>query len=144
MSLVVSSTITLMFQSKQTLRQTCLHHSNVEGAICVRHVSVSGALQFTVFHAVCCVLHRPVSQVIHFSELFSRIINQTNQLSHFIAMKTHPNFFGTSWTESEESKLAVSRYNQENTSETLLLSIITSVILPQVHLRKPCYDFYFL
>ncbi len=55
--------------SQQTLRQTCLQHGYVESAICVRHVSVSGALQFAVFHAVCCVLHRPASRVIHCSEL---------------------------------------------------------------------------
>ena len=44
--------------------------STAESAICVRHISVSGALQFAVFHAVCCVLHRPASQVIHCSELY--------------------------------------------------------------------------
>ena len=40
--------------------------------MCVRHVSVSGALQFAVFRAVCCVLHRPASRVIHCSELWKK------------------------------------------------------------------------
>ena len=43
---------------------------NDRAAICVRHVSVSGALQFAVFHAVSSVLHRNASQVIHCSELY--------------------------------------------------------------------------
>lgn len=56
-------------RSHRTLRQAYLQHKSAEGAICVRHVSVSGALQFAVFHAICRVLHRPASRVIHCPEL---------------------------------------------------------------------------
>ena len=56
-------------------------NKNVESAMCVRHVSVSGALQFAVFRAVCCVLHRPASRVIHCSEL--------QKIQHFFLSITH-------------------------------------------------------
>ena len=55
---------------QQTLRQTWPWQVNDRAAICVRHVSVSEALQFAVFHAVSSVLHRNASQVIHCSELY--------------------------------------------------------------------------
>jgi hypothetical protein len=58
----------------QTLRQTWPCQINDRAAICVRHVSVSGALQFAVFHAVSSVLHRNASQVIHCSELYVNVL----------------------------------------------------------------------
>jgi len=39
-------------------------------AMCVRNVDVQCVLQFTLFHAVGCVLHRPTSRVIHRLELY--------------------------------------------------------------------------
>ena len=50
-------------------------------AICVRHISVSGALQFAVFHAVGCVFHRPTSRVIHCSELFLSFLTHLRRRS---------------------------------------------------------------
>jgi hypothetical protein len=46
-----------------TLSQVCRRDYS-RGAMCVRNVDVR-VLQFTRRHAVCCVLHRPTSRVIH-------------------------------------------------------------------------------
>lgn len=46
--------------------------------MCVRNVDVQCVLQFTLLHAVGCVLHRPTSRVIHRSELCLRGIFTCN------------------------------------------------------------------
>ena len=52
-----------------TLRQTW-PRVGPEAAMCVRKISAQCVLQFTPSLAAGCVLHRPVSRVIHCSELF--------------------------------------------------------------------------
>jgi len=37
-----------------------------------------------------------------------------------------------------------SAYNNENIHFIVMFVLESIMILPQVHLRKPCYDFYFL
>ncbi len=130
---------------------------NVGAAICVRHVSVSGALQFAVFHAVSSVLHRNASQVIHCSELyinhhfFSIILkeckrswhsNETNPM-----VTDHGGLPGPSPTAKavRPSTLTLVRRSIKAIPRSRHFFLrSTVVILPQVHLRKPCYDFYFL
>ena len=46
-----------------------------EAAMRVRKISAQCVLQFTPSHAAGCVLHRPVSRVIHCSELFFRFFS---------------------------------------------------------------------
>lgn len=53
-----------------TLRQTW-PRAGPEAAMCVRKISAQCVLQFTPSLAAGCVLHRPVSRVIHCSELYS-------------------------------------------------------------------------
>jgi hypothetical protein len=54
------------------------------------------------------------------------------------------------WDQSEQmdSRLAISRYYksgyQRDSFSHSDKPMASAVILPQVHLRKPCYDFYFL
>lgn len=49
--------------------QTGVAPGKPEAAMCVRNVDVQCVLQFTLIHAFGCVLHRPMSRVIHRSEL---------------------------------------------------------------------------
>jgi hypothetical protein len=44
-------------------------------AMCVRNVDVQCVLQFTLIHAVGCVLHRPTSRVIHRLELSDLLLS---------------------------------------------------------------------
>ena len=88
---------------------------NVEGAICVRHISVSGALQFAVLHAVCCVLHRPASQVIHCSELFDRHYHHYRSSPHQILRNT------SQWMgPRKQTTIPWRSRGTDNTNETLL------------------------
>ena len=71
-------------------------------------------LQFALLIALSCVLHRFKSQDIHRNEFYL-----TNQLPTFSQIN---------------HKTVVTQHKQFH----------TTMILPQVHLRKPCYDFTFL
>ena len=50
----------------------------------------SYVLQFTFRHAVCCVLHRPPSQVIHCTVLFSQSVDQNGLVTKFGIELTAP------------------------------------------------------
>lgn len=56
-----------------TLRQTW-PRVGPEAAMCVRKISAQCVLQFTPSLAAGCVLHRPVSRVIHCSELYFQVL----------------------------------------------------------------------
>lgn len=73
----------------------------VGSAICVRHVSVSGALQFAVLHAVSCVLHRPASRVIHCSEL-SSLFSYVGLATHFLlCQRNKSHYWDQGWPETD-------------------------------------------
>jgi hypothetical protein len=128
----------------------------------------SCVLQFTWRRAVCCGLHRPMSQVIlclglkfiqfvfnfcytwyqlmclqhtmwcvplmhRYSELPWRNPLETNNISY----------------EAYDSRMRVPRilyislslHHKMESRMANMMSVYTLMILPQVHLRKPCYDF---
>lgn len=76
-----------------TLRQTW-PRAIPEAAMCVRKISAQCVLQFTPSLAAGCVLHRPVSRVIHCSELcfcFKRIRDLSRKLESFDMSHTRSN-----------------------------------------------------
>lgn len=80
-------------------------------------------LQFALPIAFRCVLHRFKSQDIHRDQLLLRSLIPIQPIPHFtlIQLTTH----------NATHRLRGERHNSQ-------------MILPQVHLRKPCYDFTFL
>jgi hypothetical protein len=56
--------------NKLTDPQTDKASGNPEAAICVQKSSAQRVLQFTLFNAASCVLHRPVCRVIHRLQLY--------------------------------------------------------------------------
>ncbi len=153
----------------------------------------SYVLQFTFRRAVCCVLHRPPSQVIHCTVLFlnklkvgtvkARFAQSTVDISSRGGRAKKTQFRGEDSSNgshrtanraavrgvyarepSRSSRAPEQRRGRQQTSrqpwetdsrkaspparegsscqrQSRRESIM---ILPQVHLRKPCYDFYFL
>ena len=68
-----------------TLRQALLQNKS-GAAICVRIVDVQCVVQFTLFLALCCVLHRPLSQVIHCQVL---CVSNHQKVSQFKTVWNH-------------------------------------------------------
>lgn len=172
-----------------TLRQTW-PRVGPEAAMCVRKISAQCVLQFTPSLAAGCVLHRPVSRVIHCSELsfvFLRVrvfslrvsdlrggtltVFRPSSSSLASPSATPPLPFRREQAPRRRSRLGYRRSSgptcsiastafrgrldsprKKRQSPGHVLSIAVSpvgkrptvMILPQVHLRKPCYDFYFL
>lgn len=132
----------------------------------------SCVLQFTRLHAVSCVLHRPTSRVIHHSRFLFRLfvfrlllVFQNFCLLHVCVYCLVTKFFQTVLphpAKGKEDSLRVfaslqpffhqvqpAQRNHTSSAEAELgepcfLVFVSVMILPQVHLRKPCYDFYFL
>ena len=116
-------------------------------------------LQFTLRIAFRCVLHRCASQDIRCSEL-SWLVSLALSHSRLLLLV----WFGVGWLEKtspearqEPSPKALSQPEINPTGPAVLSCesrgqqassqvwiVIDSMILPQVHLRKPCYDFSFL
>ena len=134
-------------------------------ATCVQRFDDSQILQFTLLIALCYVLHRYTSQEIHRWQLcilflfFGPRAEARNRFTEASIVKL--DVYKIHW----KSTLAVIKNNCKEASPTepfkttfsQLMSIPvlklspknrkqtqTEMILPQVHLRKPCYDFYFL
>ncbi len=133
----------------------------------------SCVLQFTRHLRVSSVLHRPLSQMIHcivlylaFSDLASeRFEKRTNfkldiptrgdhklrpeksrSHSRELADKlsTSPKLCYQPNTQVGLQELAEPRLSLSREVINFWTSQASIMILPQVHLRKPCYDFYFL
>ncbi|GBM54732.1 hypothetical protein AVEN_76241-1 [Araneus ventricosus] len=147
--------------------------------MCVRKISAQCVLQFTPNLAAGCVLHRPVSRVIHCSELynfylanrFRKVVVRSRMRSKRCAdqhissslapslgtpllPKSGPGNIDTPIIKRHRFEFLALRSqlvwkpaparNHQIHGDPSCISVKPIMILSQVHLRKPCYDFYFL
>ena len=105
-------------------------------ARCVQRFNVSQILQFTLRIAFCCVLHRCESQEIHCQKLFLILFSCYKCFKMDGASKQCPRRLTLIPTVSNSYELRTLASSSFRAS--------TIMIQPQVHLRLPCYDFYFL
>ena len=139
--------------------------------MCVQGVDVQCVLQFTLIHAAGCALHRLTSRVIHRLELFVSL--SLVEALRPLQMHHRPYVRGEkgealerrgaegllpspyTWAQPCLPAHARRRYPDEQPpirlsskdepdQRALVRGTEPIMILPQVHLRKPCYDFYFL
>ena len=99
----------------------------------VRNIDDLCILQFTPTLASGRVLHRPASRVVHRRKC-SLAPSRFGNLPRGAARA------GLSLVVTESSKY----FSSGPKPLSFVLRSFVSMILPQVHLRKPCYDFYFL
>ena len=100
---------------------------------------IHGILQFTMIIALCCTLHQHVNQdiccwkcVVRWITYLSTIKQNSNAINTMTAAPTKAQRPTEHWHDTSPSA------NHHNRC------LITRMILPQVHLRKPCYEFSFL
>eukprot|EP00827_Trimyema_finlayi_P002101 TRINITY_DN1_c3_g1_i2.p1 TRINITY_DN1_c3_g1~~TRINITY_DN1_c3_g1_i2.p1 ORF type:complete len:253 (+),score=-59.48 TRINITY_DN1_c3_g1_i2:197-955(+) len=120
------------------LKQTCLREGP-QAPVAFKNLMTRGILQFALHIAFCCVLHRYGSLDIHrqkFIFLILQIFTKLSRITIFFQhkLKSKCNIFNKFFTLI---KNITKQYIQLGLDFVLM-------ILPQVHLRKPCYDFSFL
>ena len=122
----------------KTLTQACPQECP-KGTSAFNGQLIHGILQFTMIIALCCTLHQHVNQdiccwkcVVRWITYLSTIKQNSNAINTMTAAPTKAQRPTEHWHDTSPSA------NHHNRC------LITRMILPQVHLRKPCYDFSFL
>ncbi len=154
---------------KMTLKQAC--SSEYQGAQdAFKDSMIHWILQFTLLIAFRCVLHRCESQEIRCWKLYILYINNyiLNAFKRFVKNDIDPDRYCKEklafqrkatavptrmWIHKQSRIYKMCTVGENNKDETSVhapesqqqpVQVYTIMILPQVHLRKPCYDFYFL
>ena len=121
------------------------------GAQCAfKILMIHEVLQFVLRIAFRCVLHRCGSQDIHCWKLyciFSKLSEKNSRKIAFmlvlsVSHSEYNSFLPDTRRKTQGTK--VETFQPRTTKYVLGRSKIVVMILPQVHLRKPCYDFTFL